>query len=115
MKPSALTRRPTKAPDPLSYPHAIRVDGGVHWCGWQPSRFEIDVVANRVCPWKTCGASIASPTPWKAAARLRSHARRRITSADRSVRLPFTTRERTPRRDKKPSRSRVFAADAVRR
>ena len=61
---------------------------GDHWWGWHPSKFAIDDVAKRVCPWKRAGAAMFAASS--------SDLYFFISRSQRSVRLPFTTRFRTP-------------------
>ena len=87
MKVSRFVRAGTYAPD-SSRRHAVVGCGGSHWCGWQPSKFAIDDVAKRVCPWNSAGASTAFG--------LSSDRNLRISRSHKSVRFPLTTRLRTP-------------------
>mmetsp|Transcript_37541 Transcript_37541/g.65965 ORF Transcript_37541/g.65965 Transcript_37541/m.65965 type:complete len:200 (-) Transcript_37541:12-611(-) len=68
---------------------------GTHWWGWQPSRLEMDEVAKRVCPWKK-----VAPSSSGCVKRLRRPLfalSLPTNKSESSVRLPLTTRVRTPR------------------
>eukprot|EP00966_Prymnesium_polylepis_P318207 7350179-Prymnesium_polylepis.1 len=82
------SRGPQYVLEAASKLHTDVTAAGVHWCGWHPGSAAIDVVANRVWPWKICGAEMAdgvSRLPYSLS-----------SSVQRSVRLPFTTRRRRP-------------------